>query len=112
MIHTVGPIWRGGSHNEECLLAACYRNSLEIAKEYGIRSVAFPSISTGAYAFPLEKAAKVAVYTVDEYLRANKGIFDRVIWVLFDKHTNDIYAAEIDNLKAMRCEGKINELNN
>ncbi len=61
VIHTVGPVWRGGDHREDELLAACYRNSLNLAAERGIRTVAFPSISTGAYGFPLERAARIAV---------------------------------------------------
>ena len=64
VIHTVGPVWSGGNRREAELLANCYKNSLRVALENGIRSVAFPSISTGAYRFPLEKAAKIAVSTV------------------------------------------------
>ncbi|MEK7375787.1 MAG: O-acetyl-ADP-ribose deacetylase, partial [Candidatus Margulisiibacteriota bacterium] len=61
VIHTVGPVWKGGTRDEENLLAACYKNSLRIAKDNGIRSIAFPSISTGNYGFPIEKAAPIAV---------------------------------------------------
>lgn len=95
VIHTVGPIWRGGRQDEEQLLAECYRNSLHVAEENGIRSVAFPSISTGVYAFPVDKAAKIAVSTVDAYLREHKKAFDRVIWVLFDERTKVSYETEI-----------------
>jgi len=75
VIHTVGPVWQGGGHREEELLADCYRNSLELAVERGIRTIAFPAISTGAYGFPQERAARIAVRTVraflehDSYLR-------------------------------------------
>lgn len=95
VIHTVGPVWRGGKHNEENLLADCYRNSLEVAVQNGIRSVAFPSISTGVYAFPVDKAAKIAVNTVKKYLEEHKGAFDKVIWVLFDERTKHFYEVEI-----------------
>jgi O-acetyl-ADP-ribose deacetylase (regulator of RNase III) len=69
VIHTVGPVWRDGRRGEAELLAGCYRNSLRIAAEKGLRSIAFPSISTGIYGYPIEEAAKVAVETVDAALR-------------------------------------------
>ena len=68
IIHTVGPVWNGGSHNEDGLLADCYQNALMLAAEHDIRTIAFPSISTGIYAFPVERAAKLAVTTVDRFL--------------------------------------------
>ncbi|MDO4321875.1 MAG: O-acetyl-ADP-ribose deacetylase [Lachnospiraceae bacterium] len=91
VIHTVGPIWRGGSQGEEALLAACYRNSLKLAAEYGIRTIAFPSISTGVYGYPVEKAAGTAVRTVREFLAEHPDKMDAVIWVLFDSHTKAVY---------------------
>lgn len=69
VIHTVGPIWHGGSHGESELLAACYRNSMALAKEYGLKSVAFPAISTGVYGYPKDQAAKIAVETIRECLK-------------------------------------------
>lgn len=66
VIHTVGPIWRGGRHDEDRLLASCYRNSMRIAHESGVHSIAFPSISTGIYQFPLERAARIAVSELQE----------------------------------------------
>ena len=69
MIHTVGPIWNGGRNREEELLANCYFNSMKLAMDNGIRSIAFPSISTGAYGFPVELAAKIAVHTVNRFLQ-------------------------------------------
>ena len=71
VIHTVGPIWNWGNYNEEELLASCYRNSLKLAVENGIRTIAFPSISTGVYAFPVDLAAEVAVGTVNRFLKEN-----------------------------------------
>ncbi|MEN2752174.1 O-acetyl-ADP-ribose deacetylase [Psychrobacter sp. FBL11] len=67
VIHTVGPVWHGGRSNEQALLASCYRKSLELATQKGLTSIAFPSISTGVYGYPIDKAAKVAIDTVKEY---------------------------------------------
>lgn len=92
VIHTVGPIWRGGKRNEAALLADCYRNSLELAAAHGIRSVAFPSISTGVYGYPVKEAANVAVKTVKDFVESHPGAFDLVEWVLFDQRTYDAYA--------------------
>jgi len=87
IIHTVGPVWNGGGGNEEALLASCYERSLEVASENNIRRIAFPSISTGVYRFPLDKAAQIAVGTVNEYLEKNQDVFDSITWVLFDGKT-------------------------
>ena len=95
VIHTVGPVWRGGGRNEPALLAACYRNALELALDHGIRSVAFPSISTGAYAYPLDRAAKIAVETVLEFVKSNPNALDEVLWVLFDAKTKAVYDAAL-----------------
>ena len=84
MIHTVGPIWYGGNNNEDKLLAGCYYNSMKLAMENGIRTIAFPSISTGVYCFPVERAAKIAVDTVYRFLKDNPDRFDLVEWVLFN----------------------------
>ena len=91
VIHTVGPIWNGGRSKEEELLAGCYFNSMQLAQEHGIRSIAFPSISTGVYSYPVELAAKVAVRTVSRFLEDNPDSFDLVEWVLFDSVTESIY---------------------
>ncbi len=93
IIHTVGPVWKDGNHHEDELLANCYKNSLNVAVENHIRTIAFPSISTGVYGFPLERAAKIAIHTVSGFLRENFGQIDRVIWVLFDDETERIYQA-------------------
>ncbi len=91
VIHAVGPVWRGGTAGEEELLASCYRNSLELAKKYSLKTIAFPSISTGVYHFPIEKAAKIAYKTVDTFLKENSGIIEKVIFVLFSDEDFEIY---------------------
>ena len=98
VIHTVGPIWNGGRNREEELLANCYFNSMKLAMDNGIRSIAFPSISTGVYSFPVDAAAKVAVHTVNRFLQENPDSFDLGEWVLFDTHAESVYEAEVDNL--------------
>lgn len=98
VIHTVGPVWNGGKNKEEELLASCYYNSMKIAAENGIRTVAFPSVSTGIYHFPVELAAKIAVDTVAGFLKENEDKFDLVEWVLFDENTEKIYEREVDKL--------------
>lgn len=100
VIHTVGPIWRGGSHKEAELLGNCYKNSLKVAKEHGIRSVAFPSISTGVYSYPLQQAAAIAVHAVNEFVTANPNAIDEVIWVLFDPRTKAVYDKALKTLEA------------
>ena len=90
VIHTVGPVWHGGKADEERLLANCYRNSLELAKENGVRTVAFPSISTGAYRFPLERAARIAVATVKEFLASDESI-ERVVHCCFGAEAAQTY---------------------
>ena len=90
VIHAVGPVWHGGNTNEVALLASCYSQSLRIARENGIKTIAFPAISTGAYAFPMERAARIATKTVQEFLSANPEI-DKVIFVCFDQKTYETY---------------------
>ena len=95
-----GPLgsWNNGKEKEEELLASCYYNCLLVAKENDIRSIAFPSISTGEYAFPVELAAKIAVKTVNRFLSENPDSIDVVIWVLFDECTEKVYEKEVDKL--------------
>lgn len=98
IIHTVGPVWNGGQKNEEELLASCYYNSMQIALDKGIRTIAFPSISTGIYRFPVELAAKIAVQTVAKFLEVHENKFDLVEWVLFDENTKAVYDQEVDSV--------------
>ena len=91
VIHTVGPVWHGGNNHEAELLANCYRNSLIVAMHNGIRSIAFPSISTGVYSYPLEQAADIAVKTVRDYVEKYPDVFDEILWVLFSDDAKDAY---------------------
>ena len=90
VIHTPGPVWHGGGHGEAELLASCYRSCLELAKEYGCKSVDFPSISTGVYHFPLDRAADIAIGAIADFLKANPEI-ERVRMVCFDEKTKAHY---------------------
>ncbi len=90
------PVWKGGRKNEEDYLQNCYYNSMQVAMDHGIRTIAFPSISTGIYHFPVELAAKIAVHTVTGFLSNNEGKFDLVEWVLFDENTEKVYEREVE----------------
>lgn len=90
VIHTVGPIWRGGTAGEAALLASCYRNSLEMARNAGLISVAFPNISTGVYGYPKEEAARVAVASVTAYLNAHDTP-ESVVFCCYDEENYAIY---------------------
>jgi O-acetyl-ADP-ribose deacetylase (regulator of RNase III) len=90
IIHTVGPVWNGGNHNEDKLLANCYINSLKLAFENKIRTIAFPAISTGVYHFPLERATKIAVNETKKFLEKNKSL-KKVVFVCFDEETYEVY---------------------
>ncbi|MFN8593244.1 MAG: O-acetyl-ADP-ribose deacetylase [Thermomicrobiales bacterium] len=81
IIHTVGPVWQGGDAGEDALLAACYRASLALAREHGVRSIAFPAISTGAYGFPITRASRIAVREVTDHLRRSPE-WQRVVFAL------------------------------
>ncbi len=98
VIHTVGPIWGGGNRNEPQLLANCYRNSLQVAVDNGIRTIAFPSISTGVYHFPVEEAAQIAIKTVKQFLDDHPGQIDKVYWVLFDDRTLRVYENALSHI--------------
>ena len=96
VIHTPGPVWRGGGHGERELLASCYGSWLKLAVENGVRRIAFPSISTGVYHFPVEEAARIAVGAAERFVREYPGRLDLVEWVLFDDRTWRIYTNELD----------------
>lgn len=90
VIHTPGPIWRGGKWGEEDLLANCYRNCLSLAKTYGVKSIAFPSISTGVYRFPVAQAARIAVREILAFLEQDDTM-EQVVLVCFDEKTKEAY---------------------
>jgi len=90
VIHTVGPVWHGGTCGEPELLAGAYRNSLKLAVSKGLKTIAFPAISTGAYGYPIEKASQIAISTVKEFLEKEDDL-DKVVFVLFSKSNFEIY---------------------
>lgn len=90
IIHTVGPIWQGGTANEDQFLAGCYQNSLKLAVENNIKTIAFPAISTGIYGFPLERATRIAVKTIQNFLE-NNDVIEKVIFVCFDEKAYRVY---------------------
>ncbi len=97
VIHTVGPVWHGGTRDEARLLASCYRRSLELAIANSCRSIAFPAISTGVYGYPKEKATKIAVATVVDFLNGSETP-EKVIFCCFDPLTANLYRREIEGL--------------
>ncbi|MDM1363211.1 O-acetyl-ADP-ribose deacetylase [Myroides marinus] len=97
VIHTVGPVWNGGSKNEEQLLESCYHNSLLLAVKHNCETIAFPNISTGIYGYPKELAAKVAIRTVESFLQTNKGIKE-VVFVCYDFENFSIYKKELKEM--------------
>ena len=97
VIHTPGPVWHGGGYGEEALLASCYRSCLTLASENGCKTVDFPSISTGVYHFPLEKASRIAIRTIADYLADHPEI-ERVRMVCFDTRTESAYAKALAEL--------------
>jgi O-acetyl-ADP-ribose deacetylase (regulator of RNase III) len=107
VIHTVGPVWRGGGGNEAQLLASAYRNSLALALDYALKTIAFPSISTGAYGYPLDQAAAVALAAVSQFLKekleeqselSKPSSFEEIRFVLFDPATLSAYQTALDRL--------------
>lgn len=96
IIHTVGPVWQGGGHNEAELLSSCYRNSLQTAADNGIRTIAFPSVSTGIFSYPLEEAAYIAVHAVLEFVAAHPGVLALVLWACIDEKTAAAYRRALE----------------
>lgn len=100
VIHTVGPVWRGGTHGEADLLASCYRKSLELADANGIRTLAFPAISTGIYGYPLDQATSIAVGTVRQYLENRpQTTITEITFVCFDDATLRAYEQALEELQ-------------
>jgi O-acetyl-ADP-ribose deacetylase (regulator of RNase III) len=100
VIHTVGPIWRGGDQGEEALLASAYRNSLKLADEHGVRTIAFPSISTGAYGFPVGRAARIALREMRDFLAAGPRSVEQVILVAYGERTYRTYTRALEEIDA------------
>jgi O-acetyl-ADP-ribose deacetylase (regulator of RNase III) len=90
VIHTVGPVWHGGGNNEDELLARCYRNSLELALRNGVETIAFPSISTGAYRFPVERASRIALREIGAFLKSHPAL-RKVVVVCFEERVHRAY---------------------
>jgi O-acetyl-ADP-ribose deacetylase (regulator of RNase III) len=97
VIHTVGPVWRDGQHGEDDLLGSCYRSCFALAEEHGIRAIAFPSISTGAYGFPIDRAAHIAVREGKQFLERNPMV-ERVLLVCFGKSAYQIHSQALNEV--------------
>jgi O-acetyl-ADP-ribose deacetylase (regulator of RNase III) len=94
VIHTVGPVWHGGNHGEDELLASCYRSCFALVEQHGIKTVAFPSISTGAYGFPMDRAARIAVRETKDFLERNQSV-EQVLLVCFGASALNIHQAAL-----------------
>lgn len=97
VIHTVGPVWHGGGHHEKDLLASCYRNCLKLASDKNIRTIAFPSVSTGAYRFPLEYASEIALTEIMHFLKSNQTM-EKVIIVCFGSDASEVYKKKLEEI--------------
>jgi len=97
VIHTVGPVWRDGNHGEDELLASCYRSCFTLVEEHGIRTLAFPSISTGAYGFPMERAARIAVTETRKFLERNSTV-EKVLLVCFGRSAFNLHAQAVKEI--------------
>jgi O-acetyl-ADP-ribose deacetylase (regulator of RNase III) len=98
VIHTVGPVYRGGSQNEPSLLISAYHESLKLAEQKRLASLAFPSISTGAYGYPVKEAAQIAIKTILEFLKNEAASLQEVVMVLYDSHTLKVYQQALSAL--------------
>jgi len=101
VIHTVGPIWQGGAQNEADLLTSAYQESLKLATEHGLKRISFPSISTGAYGYPVEEAANVALRAVISFLKNKPTSLKEILFVLFDARTYAYYRSALEQLSEM-----------
>jgi O-acetyl-ADP-ribose deacetylase (regulator of RNase III) len=97
IIHTVGPVWRGGERGEDDLLAGCYRNSFALAEQHGVRSIAFPAISTGVYAFPIKRATRIALAETRRFLEHNDSV-RKVLFVCFGKEAYESYLSILEEV--------------
>ena len=98
VVHTVGPVWHGGRYNEPDILASAYKESLKLAVGYKLKSISFPSISTGAYHYPVDEAAKLAIKTVIDFLRENNTPVKEIVFVLYDAGTYRAYSTALEEL--------------
>ena len=98
VIHTVGPVWHGGTSDESRILASAYLESLKLAEKYQLKSVSFPSISTGVYGYPVDQAANVALQTTISFLKNDARSIEDVIFVLFDSHTYEAYLKALQDI--------------
>ena len=99
VIHTVGPVWHGGGRGEDGLLESCYRNSMRLAREAGVETIAFPAISTGIYRFPLERAVRIATKTVADELAGDRGSIEKIIFCTFGAQATEAYRAALEELE-------------
>lgn len=97
VIHTVGPVWHGGKNNEKEMLANCYLNSLNLAMQHNLKTIAFPNISTGVYGYPKTKAAEVAIESVKMFCEKNQPFFEEIAFVCFDEENYELYKRNLDN---------------
>ena len=98
VVHTAGPIWQGGGRNEAALLESAYRESLKLAAEHNLTSISFPSISTGAYGYPVAEASKVAIKAAVSFLREQVTSLKEVVFVLFDSRTHEAYSSALEEV--------------
>ncbi len=94
VIHTVGPVWRGGNNNEANLLARCYKNSMSVAAAHNIKTIAFPAISCGVYGYPIENATEIAVQTIKQFIKSNPN-FEHIYFVCFNEDIYQLYLKAI-----------------
>ncbi|SEP81850.1 O-acetyl-ADP-ribose deacetylase (regulator of RNase III), contains Macro domain [Faunimonas pinastri] len=102
VIHTVGPVWHGGDRGEPALLASAYRRSLEVGRDNGVRTIAFPAISTGVYSFPAGRAAKIAVGTVVDFVEADPDAYDEIVFCCFSEASAEEHGRALEAVETKR----------